>query len=101
VTTSTEEAIVVPEEISQSEKDKLMGQAYSAAQRDLREAHKDEFNGYYQKQCADRGIEWTPRKSKAEQALDTIQDLLTEYPGIAEALAERLAAQAEQARETD
>lgn len=101
MSTSTEEAVVVPDEISQSDRDKAMGQAYSAAQKELREAHKDEFNGYYQKQCALRGIEWTPRKSKAEQALDTIQDLLTEYPGIAEALAERLAAQAAEPRETD
>jgi len=77
VSTSTEEAPVVAEpvvketeEVSQSDRDKAMGQAYSAAQRDLRVAHQDEFNRYYQKQCADRGIEWTPRKSKAEQALD-------------------------------
>ena len=101
MSTSTEEAVVVPEELDQGERDRLMGQAYSSAQRDLRTAHQDEFNGYYQKQCALRGIEWTPRKSKAEQALDTIQDLLTEYPGIAEALAERLAAQASEDRETD
>jgi hypothetical protein len=108
VSTSTEEAPVVAEpvvketeEVSQSDRDKAMGQAYSAAQRDLRVAHQDEFNRYYQKQCADRGIEWTPRKSKAEQALDTIQDLLTEYPGIAEQLAERLAAQASEPKDTD
>ena len=91
----------VVEETDKAEKDRLMGQAYSAAQKDLRVAHQDEFNGFYQSQLAARGIEWTPRKSKAEQALDTIQDLLTEYPGIAEALAERLAAQASEERETD
>ena len=101
MSTSTEEKTVVPDEVSAAERDKAMGQAYSAAQRDLRTAHQDEFNGYYQKQCALRGIEWTPRKSKAEQALDTIQDLLTEYPNIAEQLAERLAAQAAEPRETD
>ena len=88
----------VPEQ-SQQERDRLMSQAYGAAQKDLREKHKDEFNRYYQKQCADRGIEWTPRKSKQEQALDTVMDLLTEYPDIAEALAERLAQQAEGAQE--
>lgn len=71
-------------------KDKLMGQAYSAAQKDLRLAHKDEFDGYYQKRCAERGIEWTPRKSKADQALDQITELLAAYPDIAEKLAERL-----------
>ena len=101
MSTSTSEKTIVADEISPADRDKAMGQAYSAAQRDLRIAHQDEFNVYYQKQCALRGIEWTPRKSKAEQALDTIQDLLAEYPGIAEQLAERLAAQAAEPRETD
>jgi len=82
---------VIQDSTDQAEKDKLMGQAYSAAQRDLREAHKDEFNGYYQKQLAERGIEWTPRKSKQEQALDQILTLLQENPELAERLIERLA----------
>lgn len=77
-------------EMDAAEKDKLMGQAYSAAQKDLREAHKDEFNGYYSKQCAARGIQWTPRKSKEEAALDQITELLGQFPDIAEKLAERL-----------
>lgn len=81
------------------DRDRLMSQAYGAAQKDLREAHKKEFDGYYQQRCAERGIEWTPRKSKQEQALDQVMDLLTEYPDIAETLAERLAEQAEGANE--
>jgi hypothetical protein len=112
VTTSTEEKNVekiigeptdeeqqVNDQQSQSERDRLMSQAYGAAQKDLREKYKDEFNRYYQKRCAERGIEWTPRKSKAEQALDQITDLLSEYPDIAEQVAERLAAQLEGADE--
>ena len=95
----TETEPAVEPEKTQQERDRLMSQAYGAAQKDLREKHKDEFNRYYQKQCADRGIEWTPRKSKQEQALDTVMDLLTEYPDITEALVERLAAQAEGAQE--
>lgn len=86
-------------EMTQQDRDRTMSQAYGAAQKDLREAHKPEFDKYYQQRCAERGIEWTPRKSKAEQALDQITDLLTEYPDIAEAVAERLAEQLEGAEE--
>ena len=105
MTTSTEEQTPATEDLnpaeeqSQSERDRLMSQAYGAAQKDLREKHRDEFNKFYQKRCAERGIEWTPRKSKAEQALDQITDLLSEYPDIAEQVAERLAAQLEGADE--
>lgn len=100
MTTSTSnERTSQADEMSQQERDRLMSQAYGAAQKDLREAHKPEFDRYYQKRCAERGIEWTPRKSKEEQALDTVMDLLSEYPGIAEQLAERLAEQAEGAAE--
>jgi hypothetical protein len=94
VTTTTEAPAVEPvTELSQQDRDRLMSQAYGVAQKRLREGHKDEFNGYYQEECASRGIEWTPRKSKQEQALDQIQDLLTEFPDLAEQLAARLAAQ--------
>jgi hypothetical protein len=78
-------------ELPRSERDKLMSAAYTAAQKDLREAHQDEFNGYYQKECAARGIEWTPRKSKQDQALDQIVVLLQEFPDLGEKLAARLA----------
>ena len=100
MTTSTDEQTTEQaSEMPQQERDRLMSQAYGAAQKDLREAHKKEFDSYYQKRCAERGIEWTPRKSKEEQALDQVMDLLTEYPSIAEQLAERLAEQAEGAAE--
>ena len=97
--TPTKEDLAPTEEQSSSERDRLMSQAYGAAQKDLREKYKDEFNRYYQKRCAERGIEWTPRKSKQEQAMDQIIDLLSEYPDIAEQVAERLAAQLEGADE--
>jgi hypothetical protein len=74
-----------------TEKDRLMGQAYSAATTELRTAHKDEFNGYYQKQLASRGIDWTPKKSKQELALEQILTLLQENPELSAALAARLA----------
>lgn len=81
-------------EVDKTERDKLMSAAYTAAQKLLREAHQDEFNGFYKSECAARGIEWEPRKSKQEQALDQIVALLSEYPDLGEKLAAKLAAQA-------
>lgn len=74
-----------------TERDRLMSQAYGVAQKRLREEHKDEFNGYYAEECRARGIEWVPKKSKQEQALDTITELLSTYPDLAEKLVHRLA----------
>jgi hypothetical protein len=79
-------------EIDQVERDKLMSKAYTTAQSDLRKTHQDEFNALYQKRCAELGIQWEPRKSKQDQALDQMLTLLTEYPALAEKLAAKLAA---------
>lgn len=87
VTTSTNGTM------SKEERDKLMSAAYTAAQKDLREAHQDEFNTFYQKECAERGIDWTPRKSPQDKALDDIVTLLQQYPDLAERLAAKIAEQ--------
>lgn len=81
-------------EMSQEERDKRMSKAYTSAQKDLREAHQDEFNGYYQARAAEQGIDWTPRLSKEDKALAEIEKLLTDNPSLAEKLAARLAAAA-------
>lgn len=94
VTTSTNSETPSTEEQETVERDKLMSKGYTAAQRDLREAHQDEFNQLYKKRLAELGIDWEPRKSKQELALDQITQLLTEFPDLAEKLAARLAAQA-------
>lgn len=80
----------VQEQYTAAERDRLMSKAYNQAQKDLREQHKDEFNGFYQKRCAEAGIDWTPKLSKEELALDTILKLLADNPAIAEKLADRL-----------
>lgn len=77
-------------EIDAAERDRLLSQAYTTAQKRLREGHKDEFNTLYSEEAKKRGIDWQPRKSKSEQALDTITDLLQQHPDLAEKLAERL-----------
>lgn len=77
-------------EIDNAERDRLLSQAYTAAQKRLREENKDRFNVLYGEEAKARGIDWQPRKSKEEQALATIQELLEQYPGAAEKLAEQL-----------
>lgn len=80
-------------EVTKEDRDKLMSRAYGQAQKDLREAHQDEFNDYYQKRCAEHGIEWSPKPSKADAALNTILELLADNPTLSEKLAAKLAEQ--------
>jgi len=91
VTSTTEAATSTTEEVDAATRDRLLQQGYSRAMTDLREAHMDEFNELRVKRTAELGIEWTPRPSKEKLALDAIEILISENPGIAEALAERLA----------
>lgn len=78
-------------EMDDGDRDKLMSRCYGQAQTELRERHREEFNTLYQKYLAAVGIEWTPRPTPEQVALDTITKLLGEYPGLAERLAETLA----------
>lgn len=78
-------------EIDPATKDKLLSQAYTAAQARLREENKDRFNTLYAEEAKKRGIDWQPRKSKEEQALDQVVELLEQFPVLAEKLADRLA----------
>lgn len=77
-------------EIDSAERDRLLSQAYGAAQSRLREENKDRFNALYSEEAKKRGIIWTPRKSKEEAALDTILELLAAHPKLAESLASKL-----------
>lgn len=60
--------------------------AYSEATTKLREAHRDEFNGYVQEAMAKRGITWTPRLTDEQKAMLTIRELLEQYPALREEL---------------
>lgn len=76
--------------IDPTEREKLITQAYTRATSDLREAHKDEFNTLRIRRSAELGIEWTPRKSKEDAALDQITELLAQFPELGDKLAQRL-----------
>src|SRR5262245_7891697 len=78
----------VPERTEQQERERLLNQAYGAAQSRLRGAHKDEFNGYYSEEAASRGIEWSPKLSPEQKAERDMRELLAEFPHLAELLRE-------------
>jgi hypothetical protein len=70
-------------EMDTAERNKQLGIAYSRASRDLRDAHRDEFNNLYQRWARELGIDWEPRLSKEDAALNQIQKLLAEFPELA------------------
>ncbi len=82
-------------ELDPGERDKLMSRCYGQAQTELREHHRDEFNTLYQQYLKKVGIEWTPRPTPEQLALEQIQKYLSEFPGLAERLADTLASQAQ------
>lgn len=84
-------------EVDPGDRDKVMSRCYGQAQTELRERYRDEFNGLYQKYLAANGIEWTPRPSPEQLALEQITKLLSEFPGLAERLADTLSKQAQAA----
>lgn len=71
-------------EEDKSENKAALRKAYGQATQALRENHRDEFNDLYSKYARGMGVEWSPRltpEQKAEQAFD---NLLSEYPHLAD-----------------
>lgn len=67
--------------------------AYGAASQDLREAHREEFDGYYAKRAAELGVEWHPKPNAEQKAEDALRRLLADHPDVAQrVLAEGAAA---------
>ena len=77
-------------EMDATERDRLMSRCYGQAQTELRERHREEFNRTYQRLLAGVGIEWTPRPTPEQLALEQCTKYLNEFPGLAERLADTL-----------
>lgn len=60
----------------------LLRESYGAAEKRLREAHPDEFNKYRQEEAQERGLSWTPPKSKLDKARDTLREVFAEHPDL-------------------
>lgn len=63
-------------------RDQLLSRAYSASQRDLREAHPEEFNKYMEKHTAALGIDWKPKLTEEQRAEQEFQRLLEANPWL-------------------
>jgi len=65
-------------------RDALLRQAYSQASKDLREAHRDEFNELHRKHAVDLGVEGEPRPTAEQKAAEQIEALLSQFPQLRE-----------------
>lgn len=64
----------------------LLRKAYGAATQTLRDNHRDEFNKLYAEAAAAEGVEWSPRLTPEQKAEAAFDNLLAEYPHLAERL---------------
>lgn len=64
------------------ERSKKMRAAYGAATASLREKYRDEFDQMYADECQSRGVEYTPRPSAEQKALQQLNALLEEFPHL-------------------
>lgn len=71
---------------SADDKEKALSAARSAAAARLREAHREEFEGYLVDEAKQRGVEWKPRKTAKQRAEEQFQALLAEFPDLAKSL---------------
>lgn len=65
-----------------NERSKKLRKAYGNATTRLREAHRDEFDSLYSQEAESLGVEYTPRPSAEQKALQQLQALLDEYPQL-------------------
>jgi len=64
--------------------DKAKADAYNGADRRLRDAHRDELNGYIAEEFAKRNLTWKKRLTEAERVEKQIADLIEAHPDIAQ-----------------
>lgn len=80
--------VSVPAETVQdkSVRQQRLTKAYNAANGRLRDAHVEEFNGYYQEEAAKLGEKWEPKLTPAQKAAKELERLLAEHPHLREKL---------------
>jgi len=72
------------EEVKEPTRDQLLSRAYSAAARDLREAHPDEFAEYMEKHTAALGVNWQRKLTPDQVAEREFQRLMDTNPWLRE-----------------
>jgi hypothetical protein len=69
---------------TENERGNLLRQAYGKATARLREAHRDEFDGFYEEEAKALGVDYKRKPSAEEKAREQIAALLAEHPHLAE-----------------
>lgn len=54
-------------------------EAYAAAASRLREVFRDDFEEFYEQECAKRGVKYTRKKTEVEKAQDQVRALVEQY----------------------
>lgn len=70
------EAVVAEE--PKSKKDPRR-EAYAAAASRLREVFRDDFEAFYEQECAKRNVPYTRKKTEVEKAQDQVRALVEQY----------------------
>lgn len=70
-----------PEQI---EDQKARSAARSAAASRLREAHRDEYDGYLVEEMRERGVDWQPQPTPEEKAKADLEKIYEQYPHLRE-----------------
>lgn len=65
----------------------LRRQAYSAAEKRLREQYREQFDALVQEEATARGVSYQRRLTEEEKAEKALQDLLAAHPHLAEKVA--------------
>jgi hypothetical protein len=65
------------------ERKDLLRQAYGKATARLRDEHREDFNKFYAEAAKDLGVDWSPRPSDEEKAARAFEQLLIDYPDLA------------------
>jgi hypothetical protein len=87
VTQAPAEDTSTDEPTEKSERGNLLRQAYGKATARLREAHRDEFDGFYEEEAKALGVDYKRKPSAEEKAREQIAALLAEHPHLASTFA--------------
>lgn len=82
MSTAAKADLTVIEDESGEGVDKRRRKAYQRATTALRAAHKDEFDGLYQKECEALGVPYERRLTPRERAQATIDALREQFPDL-------------------
>lgn len=73
-------------DITMTDRNKALNAASNAANKRLKEAHPDEWNGYMKEEASKRGQPWTPKPDAKAKAKADFERLLAEHPEFADEL---------------